>query len=183
MRSYLAAVIAAVGLLATPLAAGSQPVPGSTLTGVITTGLDSKTAYVGEDVSVNNVSSSDGRIRNARLTGAVTEVVKAGQGRPGKIAVHFTYLHLSNGRAYPIDGVVTSMQANTKNNTLKEVGGALGGMLIGNAIAKTVLGASGGGIVGAAGGYLLAKNNRADVSIPAGSTVTVQVVSARRQAS
>lgn len=183
MRIHPAALVAALVLFAAPLAAVAQPAPGTVLTGVIGTTLDSSSAYVGEDVAVNNVSSSDGRIRNARLTGTVTDVVKAGQGRPGKIAIHFNYLHMPNGVAYPIDGVVTSMQQNAKSNVLKEVGGAVAGMLIGNAIAKTVLGASGGGIVGAAGGFLLAKNNKQNVTIPANSTVSVQVISSRRQAS
>jgi len=40
---------------------------------------------------------------------------------------------------------------------------------------------SGGGIVGAAGGYLIAKDNRADVVIPGDTAITVRLLRARRQ--
>jgi hypothetical protein len=182
MRILLAATTAAAMFFLGAGAAFAQPAPGTALTGTISTGLDSKTAYVGEDVVANNVSSSDGSIRGATLQGAVTRVVRAGQGRNAQLGVHFNYLRLSNGRVYPVNGVVQSMQVNTKSNAAKEAGGALVGMLAGNAIAKTVLGAKGGGIVGAVGGYLIARNNRADVTIPANSTVSVTLVSPRRQA-
>jgi hypothetical protein len=73
------------------------------------------------------------------------------------------------------------MKSTTKNNALKEVGGALGGMIVGNVLGKAV-GINGGGLAGAAGGFLLAKNSKQNMSIPAGSVVTVQLQSARRQA-
>jgi uncharacterized membrane protein len=76
---------------------------------------------------------------------------------------------------------VTQLQAQTKNNGLKEAGGALAGMLVGNAITKTIFGIAGGGLVGAVGGFLIAKNNRENMTIPANSTVTVRVAGARRQ--
>ena len=72
---------------------------------------------------------------------------------------------------------------NTKSNALKEAGGALAGMLVGNAIGKTLFHTGAGGAVGAIGGFAVAKNNRSNVVVPAGSNVVVQIVSARRQAS
>jgi hypothetical protein len=78
--------------------------------------------------------------------------------------------------------VVTGWQATTKNNTLKEVAGAVGGLIVGNVLGKWIFhGASGGGLVGAAGGYLAAKNSRQNMVVSAGSRVQVQLVSARRQ--
>jgi outer membrane lipoprotein SlyB len=159
------------------------PPPGTELTGVLGTALDSKSAYVGESVTLANVASSDGAIAGATLSGAVTNVVTAGQGRNAQIEIYFDTLQLRGGTVYPVDGVVAQMQVNTKSNTLKEVGGALAGMLAGNAIAKTVLGVSGGGIVGAVGGFLIAKDNRSDISVPADTTVTVRLVNPRRQPS
>jgi hypothetical protein len=159
------------------------PSPGIELTGVIGTALDSKSAYVGEPVVVGNVSSDDGTIAGATLSGTVSHVTPAGQGRNAEIELHFDTLQLRGGTVYPVDGVVASMTVNTKSNAAKEVGGALLGMLAGNAIAKTTLGVSGGGIVGAIGGFLIAKDNRTDVVIPANTAVTVRLVSPRRQPS
>lgn len=161
------------------------PVPGeiagSELTGTISAALDSKDAFVGQAVMLTDVASADGSIRGAKLYGTVTDVSRPGQGHSAQLNVHFDRLQLRNGTNYRIEGVVTQMKVATKNNALKEAGAALAGMLAGNAIMKTVFGASGGGIIGAAGGYLIASNNRTDVSIPAATPITVRVERARRQ--
>lgn len=115
------------------------------------------------------------------MYGTVTRVVHAGQGRPGQIQMTFTRLVLRSGASYAIDGVVTGAQVQTKNNALKEAGGAVAGMLIGNAITKTIFHVAGGGLLGAAGGFLIAKNNRQDVLISRGAGVRVTLRSVRRQ--
>jgi hypothetical protein len=151
------------------------------LTGTLQTQLDSKNAYVGQQVILTNVNASDGSITNGTLIGTVTDVTRAGQGRNAQIQMHFDSLRRPNGRSVPIDGNVVSMDVKTKNNAAKEAGGALLGMLAGNAVLKTLFGLSGGGIVGAIGGYFIAKDNRSDVVVPANTAVTVQLVPSRRQ--
>jgi hypothetical protein len=151
------------------------------LTGTLQTQHDSKTAYVGQEVVLTNVNSPDGSMTNATLVGTVTDVTRAGQGRNAQIQMHFDSLRRPNGRSVPIDGVVVSMDVKTKSNAAKEAGGALLGMLAGNAVLKTLFGLSGGGIIGAIGGYFIAKDNRSDVVVPANTAVTVQLVPSRRQ--
>jgi hypothetical protein len=73
------------------------------------------------------------------------------------------------------------MAAKTKSNVLKEAGGALAGMLAGNAVGKMV-GVGAGGLIGAAGGFLIAKNSRENMTVAAGSVVNVELQAARRQA-
>jgi hypothetical protein len=153
------------------------------LTGILDTPLDSRHAAVGDNVVLTDVSSADGTIRHATLSGTVSAVTRPGQGRNAQIEIAFDLLQLRDGSSYHVTGVVTSMQVATKSNTLKEVGGALIGMLAGNAIAKTAFGISGGGIVGAIGGYFVAKDNRADVVVPDHSAISVRLIRARRQAS
>lgn len=181
MRTLSATLAAALLLL--PVAAAAQPAPGTTLNGTIQQSLDTKSAEVGQPVTLTSVSSSNGSgaIVGARLAGEVTKVVRAGQGRTAQLQIRFTRLRLADGAIYDVDGVVTGMKASTKNNALKEVGGALGGLIVGNVLGKAV-GVNGGGLVGAAGGFLLAKNSKENMSVPAGSVVTVQLQSARRQA-
>ena len=156
--------------------------PGREVTGVLEMPLDSKTAYVGQEVALRNVASADGTIRGATLNGTVTEVRRPGQGNNAQIRIHFDSMRRADGTRVPIDGVVDSMQAQTKSNAAKEAGGALLGMLAGNALLKTLFGLSGGGIIGAVGGYLIAKDNRADVVIPANTAIDVQLLTPRRQA-
>ena len=184
MRSFLASAAAVAGLLLTAQAAlAAAPYPGAQLNGTMTTEVNSKNAYVGQAVMLNNVTSAtgSGHIVGARLYGTVTEVVKAGQGRPGKVSMTFTRLRLSNGTTYAVSGSVVGMQVNTKNNALKEAAGALGGMLVGNMIGKTIFHTGAGGFLGAAGGFMVAKNNRQDVTIPQGSVVGVRLNVVRQQ--
>jgi hypothetical protein len=159
---------------------GPPPATGNVLTGLIDASLDSKSAYAGESVTLYNVASSDGAIVHATLIGRVTDVTPAGEGRNAQVRMHFDRLRLLDGSETPIDGIVVSVEVRTKSNAAKEIGGALIGMLAGNALGKA-LGINGGGIVGAAGGFLIAKDNRANVVIPADSAVTVQLVNPRRQ--
>lgn len=158
-----------------------QPPAGTELTGILGEALDSKSAYAGQPVALTNVATRDGAVSGATLLGMVTDVTHPGQGRNAQIRIHFETLRFADGTTAPVDGVVASMQVNTKSNAAKEVGGALVGMLIGNAVAKTILGASGGGVAGAIGGYVIAKDSRADVTIPAQTAITVRLADPRRQ--
>jgi hypothetical protein len=183
MRHLLALAAIALSVVSFTGIADAQVTAGMDLAGVINQNLSSNHAYVGQPVTLRNVSSESGNIRGATMYGTVVKAVPAAQGRPGQIQLRFTRLVLSNGTTYAVNGVVSGMQANTKNNTLKEVGGALAGMLVGNMIGKTIFHTGLGGFLGAAGGYLIAKNNRQNVNVPAGSAVRVTIRSARRQAS
>jgi hypothetical protein len=163
-------------------APGADAVQNTDLSGILGSALDSKSAFVGEAVTLRDVTSFDGTIRGAKLYGSVTDVTRPGQGRNAQVAIHFDKLRLNDGSTKQIDGIVVSMKVNTKNNAAKEIGGAFLGMLAGNAIGKTLFGIGGGGIVGAIGGYMIAKDNRSDVVIPENTDVTVRVVNPRRQA-
>lgn len=183
MRFLLAAGALAAAILTThQLPASAAPSTGTQYAGIIAQTLDAKSAYAGEPVTLTHVTSSDGRISNGTMYGRVTHAVAPGQGRPAQVQMVFTKLVLPGQGTYAVDGVVTGMTAQTKSNAGKEAVGAVAGMLVGNAIGKTVFHMSGGGFLGAAGGYLIAKNNRADMTVPAGSAVHVELRSVRSQA-
>jgi len=177
--SFLALACAtAIAVQAAPLQSGSL------LNGTVTQDYSSNHAVVGQSVVLRNVTSNDGSgyISGGTLYGHVSYVQKASQGRPGKIGFRFTRLVTSRAE-YGVDAEVTQMQAQTKNNALKEAGGALAGMLVGNAVGKTLFHTGGFGFLGAAGGFLLAKNNRQDVNVTAGSLVQVQINAVTRRQS
>lgn len=182
MRNLALAALVAFAATAVPVVSqAAAPVAGGTYYGVINQTVDSGSAYVGMPVSARNVTSASGATGGAKLYGTVTAVQHAGQGRPARLQVTFTKMVMSDGSTYAVDGVVTGMQAQTRTNAAKEAGGAVAGMLIGNAIGKTIFHAGGGGVVGAIGGFLVAKNNRQNMAIAAGTTVTVHMLSVRRQ--
>ncbi len=150
--------------------------------GYITREIGTATAQVGDPVELDNVVSEDKTVTGARMFGTVTHVVRAGQGTRAELAIRFTKLTLASGASYAIDGTVTGMQANTKPNTAKEILGAVGGLLAGNAIYKVFGGHGGtGGFIGASAGYLLATNSKENMTVPQGSVVRTEVTVTRRQ--
>lgn len=183
MRLRIASGSALAFIAATAIAAQASLVSGSLLNGTINDNYSSNHASVGQSVTLSNVTSDDGSgtITGGTLYGHVSAVQAASQGRPGKISFVFTKLITHAGSTYYVDTTVTKMQSNTKKNTLKEVGGGLAGMLVGNMIGKTIFHTGVGGFLGAAGGFLLAKNNKENVNVPKGSVLQVRVNSVTRR--
>jgi hypothetical protein len=152
--------------------------------------LDSGSAHVGDVFSMTVVPpypSGNPAFQGATVSGVVTRVQPAGQGRNPEIVIEPQYLHLYGGSTVAIYGNVNSIAANksTGETAGKAAIGALAGMLIGNAIGKTIFHASGGGAVGLIGGAMLGANSKSNFTIPAGANATVQLtqtVTVRRQA-
>ncbi len=181
MRTFRAAVAAAIiGLVPLSALATTTISAGTILVGNIDQSLDSKSVQVGQRFTISDVHTQDNDINGATIYGHVSDVQRASQGRTAKIELAFDKLHTRSGNSYALSGRAQNVQANTKNNTLKEVGGAVGGMIVGNILGKMVH-TNVGGLLGAGGGYILAKNSKENLTIPQSSTVTVEVTSAHRQ--
>jgi hypothetical protein len=159
-----------------PVAALAQLAPGTALIGSIDQNLSSNHAYVGEPITISNAHSTNYDIHGATIYGHVSGVQAAGQGTNGKITLGFDKVNTRSGSVYQIRGYASQVDIQTKSNALKEVGGAAAGALVGGLLGHGI-----GAILGAGGGALVAKNNRQNVSISAGSSVTVQIVQSRRQ--
>lgn len=157
------------------VAMAAPPAPGTVLNGMLAKSVSTKTAYVGQAIELVNVSSTDNSVHSAKLYGHVSVAVKAGQGRNAELNFAFTKLILANGTSYSIAGTTTGGQVQSQSQTGKRIVGAAGGMLIGNAIGKTVFKGNNGGSTGAVAGYMLAHNSRADFSMPQGAAVAVQI--------
>jgi hypothetical protein len=182
MKIRIRMLLSLLALAATlaPMTASAQVSPGTQLSGNLRQTLDTKNVQVGQPVTLTNVTSADGNVAGATLYGHVVEVNRAGQGQRPQLLVTFERL-ITRSHRYTIEARVLSMNQQTKSNAVREVGGALLGNIVGNIIGKK-LGTNAGGLLGAGGGYLYAKNYRENFSVPGGSVVTVQIVSSRRQA-
>lgn len=176
-RSPLWYAAAALAVIA-PVVALAGISPGSKMVGTIDREINSKTAQVGTPFTLSNAHTTNYDINGATVYGHVSEVQSAGQGRKAKIILAVDKVNTRSGNIYQIHGYTSDVKVNTKSNAGKEVGGAAGGALIGGLIGSTA-----GAIIGGAGGLLLAKNSKQNVTIPQGSLVTVQITQARRQAS
>lgn len=179
----LSTLLAVLALVVAPLASAAQIGPGTRLSGTLGQTIDSKSAVPGTPFTLSHVTTAngDGTVTAATIYGHVTNVIRAGQGRPARIDLGFDSLRLPNGTRYAIEARAVEMKVITKTNAEKEMLGALVGMVAGNVLGKWV-GVPFGGAAGAAGGFMLAKNNRQNVSLPSGSVVTVQILRARKQA-
>ncbi len=179
-KSLSAALAAALAL--TPIVASAAITPGTVLVGNMDESLSAPGAQVGQSFTISNVHSQDRNINGATLYGHVASVSGPSQGRNAQIQLAFDKLHTRSGNSYAITGSATQVQTNTKSNALKEAGGAVAGAVVGSLLFRSVLHSNIGVPLGAAGGYLAAKNNRAGITIPQNAVVSVQIESARPQA-
>jgi hypothetical protein len=159
-----------------PIAALAQLTPGTTLVGTFDANLSSNHAVVGQPFTISNAHSTNYDINGATIYGHVASVQSAGQGRPGKITLAYDKVNTRSGNIYRISGYTSSVDLKTKSNTAKTIGGAAAGALVGGLLGHGI-----GALLGAGAGGALAGNNRQDVLIPQGSSISVQVVRARAQ--
>jgi hypothetical protein len=152
--------------------------------GTINTG----SAHVGDSFVMDVVPpypSGNPAFQGAIIAGEITSVTSAGQGRKPSLGLQFDYLRLADGSTVDISASMTSDQrkSETKNGA-KAALATIGGMLLGNAIGKTLFHVGGGGVIGAVGGLLYGVNQKSNFQLPSGSDVQItlnQTVSIRRQ--
>ncbi len=176
MVRKLTTVLASALFAILPVAVLAQLAPGTTLVGTFDQNFSSNHAQAGQPFTISNAHSTNYDINGATIYGHVQSVQSAGQGRPGKITLAYDKVNTRSGNIYQISGYTASVDVKTKSNTGKTLGGAAAGALVGGLIGHGV-----GAIIGAGAGGALAGNNRQDVLIPQGSSISVQVTHSRRQ--
>jgi hypothetical protein len=176
MVRRLTTILAAAIFAVLPIAALAQLTPGTTLVGTFDANLSSNHAVAGQPFTISNVHSTNYDINGATIYGHVASVQSAGQGRPGKITLAYDKVNTRAGNIYQISGYTSNIDLKTKSNTAKTVGGAAAGALVGGLLGHGI-----GALLGAGAGGALAGNNRQDVLIPQGSSISVQVVRSRPQ--
>jgi hypothetical protein len=192
LRSTLVAVVAFCALAGQSLLASAQQdltlYQGAQLNCRMQTQLDTGTAHVGDRFIMDVVPpypSGNPAFQGAIVSGEVTSVTRAGQGTKPALGVQFDYLRLADGSTVDISANMTSDQRKQEQGSgLHAALTTLGGMLLGNAIGKTVFHVSGGGAVGAVGGFLYGVNDKKNFTLPSGSDVQItlnQTVTIRRQ--
>jgi hypothetical protein len=172
-----AAVLFAIASSYVTAVALADPIPeGSTISGNLSTDLDSGKAQVGDGFSLQIVRpypNGDPTYAGAFVRGHVSRVIRAGQGRKPELDLAFDSIVLSDGSAAPLSGHVLTVEAKKKSAALQQAAGAGIGMLVGNFLFKKV-GSSLGGLAGAAGGFFYASNRKTDFVVPRNSVVTLQ---------
>jgi len=151
--------------------------------------LDSHSANVGDRFTAHvqpPYPFSNDALAGAMVTGELTRVQHAGQGTKPEIDIKFDTIQLADGSSGLMDAYVSASEPKTQMKSgARVLTSTLVGMLTGNAIVKTIFHGKNGGVAGAAGGFLLGANYKADIQFPQGSAMTVkmrQTLQVRRQA-
>lgn len=171
------AIAAIAGLSAMPALAQQTLPQGAVVKGTLTQPLSSKTANVGDGFTLTNVNSQDGSVTGATIYGHVAAVQRAGSGHPGQMQLAFDRIQFADGTSTDVRGQTISMTQKTPSNpVVRDVIGAVGGMVVGNIIGKWIgTPTNVGGLAGAAGGFLIANNMHDDFSVPSGSTIGLRL--------
>lgn len=193
-RSKLAAV-AMLAAFAAPTIAFAQSMvtlaKGDNVNLAMQSTLDTGSAYIGERFTARVVPpypEGDTDLANAVASGEVVKVTPAGQGRNPELLVNFSTITLANGSSYPINaevtGAGTTQQKKSGGHTVLTT---IGGLIAGNVLAKVIFHAATGigGLIGAAGGFLIGQNKKANLTLNPGATIQLTLTRpllVRRQA-
>ncbi|HLJ83513.1 MAG TPA: hypothetical protein VKT51_05010 [Candidatus Eremiobacteraceae bacterium] len=177
------AVIAIISALVLPFAAAASTNPvelnaGSMVTSSINQTIDSGSAHAGDKFTMTVMTPYPGNnaaYDNAKLFGHVTRVVSAGQGQNPVLEFNIDRMVLANGRQADVSMLLQSQATQRHNMIANTAVTALGGMIVGNMIGKSLFKSNLGGAAGLIAGALYANNKRANVSLRQGSVVVTEV--------
>ena len=140
---------------------------GSTLDATVQGEISSKTAQDGQRFTAVTASGS-------RIHGHVSDVERANVGRKAHLKLNVDSIGFTDGTSASLAAEVIGIAEGKQPNYLRAAGTALGGMIVGNIVGKS-LGSKAGGLIGLAGGSLLAANTANDIVVPAGALLRVKL--------
>lgn len=191
LRSRIPALAMLLAFLL-PAAALAQTVTlqqGQTLNLQMQDTIDSGSAYAGEHFTARVVApypNDDSTFANAVVNGTVVKAVQAGQGRNPELHFSWDSITLQNGTSYPISATMTNGAPQQQNRNGGHVAlTTIGGMIAGNILGKTIFHSNAGGLLGAAGGFLVGYNKKSNVSMKQGQKFALTLtrpLMVRRQA-
>jgi Glycine zipper 2TM domain len=156
---------------------------GTQLSMALSTELSSKTAKVGDTVRARLTSDVmiDGRVAIAAGTtvaGQVTDVV-SGSAKVGGIptlGMRFDRLELPGGKDVPISGEITQKgKSDRTRDTVKILGGAAAGAVLGHQVESNNKGKIIGGLLGGAVGAVAAQKTGTEVQLPADTAMSISL--------
>jgi uncharacterized protein YcfJ len=168
-------------VLPVAVAASTNPVElnaGSMVTSSINQTIDSGSAHAGDKFTMSVMTpypGNNGVYDNAKLYGHVTRVVSAGQGQNPVLEFNIDRMVLANGRQAGVSMLLQSQATQRHNMIANTAITALGGMIVGNMIGKTLFKSNLGGAAGLIAGALYANNKKGNVSLRQGSVVVTEV--------
>ena len=148
------------------------------VTSKINSTIDSGSAHAGDKFSLTVLTpypSNNTTYTNAQLYGHVTRVISAGQGQNPVLEFGIDRIVLANGRQANVSMLLQSQETQRHNNVGNVAVTAVGGMIIGNMLGKSLFKSNLGGAAGLIAGALYANNKKTNVSLRQGSVVVTEV--------
>lgn len=167
LRICTLGLVLAVALPAAALAQAYYKPAGATITGAIQQDLNTKTAQDGQRFTM----VTDG---GSVIYGHLSQVARANIGRKAHMKLNFDSIRFPDGSYSPLHASLEGVSSKKQVNYVQAAGQALGGMIVGNILGKAI-GTNAGGLVGLAGGALLAANTSTNIDVPAGATATIRL--------
>lgn len=169
LRTYLGLFLlfATFGTVTVARAANVNLSAGTTIDASVQQDINSKTAQDGQTFTAVTPSGS-------RIRGHLSQVERANLGRKAHLTLNVDTITFSDGTTAPLNAEVIGVGTKKQTNYVQAAGTALGGMIVGNILGKAI-GTNVGGLVGLAGGGLLAANTSSNIEVPAGSTIRIKL--------
>lgn len=161
------------------IAAAKPPIPsGSIINATLDTALNTADAYIGQPITLTvpqNAQDTPSALAGATIYGKVIEAQGAAQGTNPSVQIAVDSIALAKSTdPQPIAAKVLKVDPTQGSMIAKEAAGTLGGMLLGNWIGKS-MDSNQGGLIGAVGGYLLTSNSKANMTVPSGTPVSLEL--------
>lgn len=161
-RSLFAAfALAALIVPSAALAADVNLPAGATISATLQNGINTKTAQDGQQFTMKTASGST-------IYGHLSEVAAGSPTKKAHVKLNFDTIQFDDGTRAQLAAELAAISQKKQINYVQGAGEALGGMIVGNILGKK-LGTNIGGLVGLAGGALLAANTSYNIDIPAGA--------------
>jgi hypothetical protein len=169
LRRYLSLIVAFV-MLATSTVARAMDVnfpSGATLDGRLQQEISTKSARDGQTFTLVTPSGS-------RIKGHLSEVQRANFGRKSHLKLNIDTITFTDETSLPINAEVIGVSQKKQTNYAQAAGTVLGSMIVGNIVGKAI-GTNLGGLIGVAGGSLLAANTSQNVILPGDSLIRIRL--------
>jgi hypothetical protein len=154
---------------------------GSVYRGKLDEEIGSKTSHDGDTFTLAAVDAT-GPLAGSSIEGHLSGVQAAGLAKKPAMTIVFDDVLLSDGTKVPVNvQLLSTNDFGAKSHHLRTIGMMMGGAVAGH-MAAHAAGKGHGGMLGAAGGYMLSQEMKTDIDVKPGTVIAVKFLSPATEA-
>jgi hypothetical protein len=142
--------------------------------------ISSKTSHDGDTFTLieqDTMFHKDAALHGAIIEGHLAGISAAGMGKKPAMTIVFDDIKMPDGTTAPINAQLMNMGAfDAKSHHLRTAGMMIAGAMAGHVAARAA-GKSHGGMMGAAGGFILSQTMKSDIDVKSGTILEVRLLS------